>query len=196
MSFLQEAKFELDKFLAPSAKPEVTKMIRRSFQNKKNQMIAELLNHPVTVEIKGGIDSQNISGTLGGGSANLYSFIGFESGTDPIDPIVDFLQKSIQIKFTRTGARFLMYTVEIPEPKEIFDITPMPWATGRSWAKGIESGISGLGYYLRKESRTSRSGIGIQSPRKVRKKGSQFKNTKYITSLINKYKKEFKNLEI
>lgn len=196
MPFLQEAKFELDKFLAPSAKTEVTKMIRRSFQNKKNQMIAELLNHPVTVEIKGGISSQNISGTLGGGSANLYSFIGFESGTDPIDPIVDFLQKSIQIKFTRTGARFLIYTVEIPEPKEIFNITPMPWATGRSWAKGIESGISGLGYYLRKKSRSSRSGIGIQSPRQVRRKGSKFKNTKYISALINKYKKEFKNLEI
>jgi hypothetical protein len=30
----------------------------------------------------------------------------------------------------------------------------MPWAAGRSWAKGIETGISGLGFYLRKETAT------------------------------------------
>jgi hypothetical protein len=196
MAFIQEAKFELDKFLGPSAKPEVTKMIRRSFQNKKNKMIAEFLNHPVTVEIKGGINAENISGTLGGGKGNLFSFIGFESEQDPIEPIIDLLQRSVQIKFVRSGARFLLYTVEIPEPKEIFQITPMPWAAGRSWAKGIESGISGLGYYLRKKTATSRSGLGIQSPRKVRKKGSQFKNTKYISDFINKYKKEFQNLSL
>ena len=39
-------------------------------------MIAKFLNHPVTIEIKGGIDASNISGTLSG-ITNLYSFIGF-----------------------------------------------------------------------------------------------------------------------
>ena len=71
----------------------------------------------------------------------------------------------------------------------------MPWATGRSWAKGIETGISGLGYYLLKNTDSSRSGLGIQSPRKVRKK-SKFKNTQYISALIKKYEKEFKNLQL
>ena len=71
----------------------------------------------------------------------------------------------------------------------------MPWATGRSWAKGIETGISGLGYYLLKNTDSSRSGLGIQWPRKVRKK-SKFKNTQYISALIKKYEKEFKNLQL
>ena len=84
----------------------------------------------------------------------------------------------------------------IPDAKEIFAVTPIPWATGRSWAKGIETGISGLGYYLKVDRDNSRSGLGIQSPRKVRKKGVKFNNISYISALIKKYKKKFENLEI
>ena len=57
-------------------------------------MIAEFLNHPISLELKGGISANNISGTLGG-VTNLFSFIGFDSGDDPIDPIVEILQKTI-----------------------------------------------------------------------------------------------------
>jgi len=71
----------------------------------------------------------------------------------------------------------------------------MPWAKGRSWAKGIETGISGLGFYLLKSSENSRSGLGIQSPRKVRKR-TRFKNVKYISDLIKRYGKEFLNLQV
>ena len=72
----------------------------------------------------------------------------------------------------------------------------MPWAPGRSWAKGIETGISGLGYYLKVSRDSSRSGLGIQSPRKLRRKGTRFKNTSYISALIKKYRKEFENLQL
>jgi hypothetical protein len=74
----------------------------------------------------------------------------------------------------------------MPTPKDIFQITPMPWATGRSWAKGIESGISGLGYYANVYGK-GRSGGGVQSGNKIR--SGRFKSTPYISSLINKYQK-------
>ena len=70
-------------------------------------------------------------------------------------------------------------------------MTPMPWATGRSWAQGIETGISGLGYLLRKND--GRSGKAIQSRNKVR--SGKFQNTSYISALIKKYKKEFNNIK-
>lgn len=174
---------------------EIQKTIQNSFQKKKNEMLADFKNHPITLEIKGGINSANISKTLGGGSGNLFSFIGFESGYDPIKPIEDLLLTT-SITFSKFSKKSIEYTVYIPDAKDIFDATPMPWAPGRSWARGIETGISGLGYYLRKESDSSRSGIGIQSPRKVRRKGSKFKNTSYISALIKTYLKEFQNLEI
>jgi len=185
---------EINKKLAPQVRPEIRKLFQRSFQKKKNEMIAEFLNHPVTIEIKGGVNSTNISGTLGGGSGNLFSFIGFDSNDDPIEPILRILEQ-ISFDYLNTSTKRINYRINLPSSKEIFAATPMPWATGRSWAKGIETGISGLGFYLRKETSNSRSGLGIQSPRKVRKK-SKFKNIKYISDLIKRYEKEFSNLQI
>jgi len=185
---------EINKKLAPQVRPEIRKLFQRSFQKKKNEMIAEFLNHPVTIEIKGGVNSTNISGTLGGGSGNLFSFIGFDSNDDPTEPILRILEQ-ISFDYLNTSTKRINYRINLPSAKEIFAATPMPWATGRSWAKGIETGISGLGFYLRKETSNSRSGLGIQSPRKVRKK-SKFKNIKYISDLIKRYEKEFSNLQI
>ena len=89
----------------------------------------------------------------------------------------------------------MMYAGDMATAREIFEITPLPWANGRSWAKGIESGLSGLGYYLKKESSKSRSGLGIQSSKKVRK-GVKFKNTQYISALIKKYEIKFKRIKV
>jgi len=85
--------------------------------------------------------------------------------------------------------------VTLPEAQEIFKATPLPWAPGRSWAKGIESGLSGLGYYLKKSSGGSRSGLGVQTSQKVRK-GVKFNNTKYISSFLKKYQKQFENITL
>jgi hypothetical protein len=189
-----ELQAELNKQLALESKTEVRKIFQRAFQKKKNEMIAEFLNHPVTIEIKKGTNASNISGTLGGGSGNLFSFIGFNSGDDPIEPILKILQ-SVTFDYVNSSKKTINYRVNIPTAKDIFAVTPMPWAPGRSWAKGIENGISGLGFYLRKETSSSRSGIGIQSPRRVRKTGTRFKNTSYISTFLKKYKKEFENLQ-
>ena len=176
------------------ARGQVQKLFTPAFQKIKNKMIVEFLNHPVTLEIKGGTSSGNISGTLGG-ATNLFSFIGFESGSDPTDAIEKILA-STNFRFTRTTSNSVEFEIDIPEAAEIFAATPMPWAPGRSWAKGIETGISGLGYYLKIRKDSSRSGLGIQSSRKVRKSGSKFANTQYISALIKKYQKEFANLQL
>lgn len=190
-----ELQKELDKNLALASRPEVRKVFQRAFQKKKNEMIAEFLNHPVTIEIKRGVNATNISGTLGGGSGNLFSFIGFNAGDDPIEPILRLLE-STDFDYVRASKKRINYRINIPTAKDIFSVTPMPWASGRSWAKGIETGISGLGFYLRKEADSSRSGIGIQSPRRVRKIGTKFKNIQYISAFLKKYKKEFENLQV
>ena len=134
------------------------------------------------------------SGTLGG-VTNLFAFIGFDKGDQPVTPIIQLLENtSIQFnKQLRENNKLgISYNVNLPTAEEIFAITPMPWAIGRSWAKGIETGISGLGYLLRKNSR-GRSGSAIQSRVKVR--GGKFKNTAYISAFINKYRKKFQELK-
>ena len=149
----------LSKQVPRIARPQIEKRFRAAFQKVKNEMIAEFLNHPVTIEIKGGIGAKNLSGTLDG-ITNLFSFIGFDSSSDPTSQIENMLYKT-NFKFDRYTNKEIIYSVYIPDAKEIFEVTPIPWATGRSWAKGIETGISGLGYYLKVDRDNSRSGLGI-----------------------------------
>jgi hypothetical protein len=184
----------LSKNLASESRLQVRKLFQKSFQKKKNEMIAEFLNHPVTQEIKGGVSANNLSGTLGN-VTNLFSFIGFESGDDPIDPILEILEQTT-FDFMSSSGNKINYRVNLPLKEQIFSVTPFPYSSGRSWVKGIETGISGLGFYLKVRRDSSRSGLGIQTPKRVRKKGVKFRNTKYISSLLKKYEIEFKNLQL
>ena len=181
------------KYLAKESRAQVRNSFQKAFQKKKNEMIAEFLNHPVSLEIKGGVSAKNISGTLGG-ITNLFSFIGFDSTDNPIDSVVQVLQTTT-FEQTSYRANKINYKVNLPSKDQIFDATPLPYIPGRSWAKGIETGISGLGFYLKKRSNVSRSGFGIQSKYQTRK-GVKFRNIKYISSLLKKYEIEFKNLQI
>lgn len=162
----------------------------KEFEIIKKEILKEFDNHPVTVEIEGGIYASNISGTLDN-VTNLFSFIGFHSTDKPTEVIRNILQQSNVRKIIREDST-IQYIFEIPTAKEIFSKTPLPWETGRSWAKGIEQGISGLGYYI-KETMNSRSGLGIQVKKTVRS-GYRFKNRKYITEIINHYNEKIKAL--
>jgi hypothetical protein len=175
-------------------KKRFRKSIDDKFKDVKKDMINEFMSHPVTQELLQGPDGVNISGTLNG-VTNLYAFIGFDDGDSPVQPILDILE---DIKITKdieqtTYGVGRKYDISMPTAKDIFSATPMPWATGRSWARGIETGISGLGYLLRKSSQNSRSGVAIQSNNKVR--GGRFKNVQYISALIKKYEKRFDKLK-
>jgi hypothetical protein len=182
-SVLKKARKDSAKIL----KLRVYNAIQKEFMIIKEQMIRDFLNLPVTQEISGGSDSPNISGTLSG-DGNLFGFIGFDKSDKPIEPILDLLESSF-ITF-REGSDYVA-TITIPSAASIFNATPMPWASGRSWAKGIESGISGLGFYIGK-SGIGRSDAGIQSTKKI--KGGTFKNTAYISTFMQKYIKQFSSI--
>jgi len=171
---------------------EINRIIDQEFNKIKNEFIDEFMNHPITQEIQGGISATNISGTLGG-ITNLYSFIGFDEGTDPIRPIEQLLKKSNYRIIYNNKSIDATVIFDIPTAAQIFEITPMPWAVGRSWARGIETGISGLGYYLKK-TKNSRSGLGVQSSTEQVRAGVMFKNSKYISDLISRFNKELKQL--
>ena len=193
-SLTQKGRQNLRKQASKKIKNPVTKELRKKFNKIKKEIIKEFMSLPVTQEILQGPDGSNISGTLDGVS-NLFAFIGFNKGQQPILPILEALENTnIQYrkplkKGQKVGA---VYTVTLPTAEEIFSITPLPWATGRSWAQGIERGLSGLGYLLRKNNK-GRSGSAIQSSVKVR--GGRFKNTAYISAFITKYSKRFKELK-
>ena len=146
----------------------------------------------ITKELLAGPDAPNTSGTLNGIS-NLFAFIGFDRGTQPILPIMELLNRT-QIIFKKDlKGRYIgtEFEITIPTKEQIFAVTPLPYVSGRSWAEGIERGISGLGFLLRKNA--GRSGAAIQTRVKVRK--GRFQNVPYISSFLNKYIKKFKELK-
>ena len=60
--------------------------------DSKKNLIENFSSHEVTREIEGGAGANNISGTLGG-YGNLFSFIGFNSGFNPIDSVKNLINK-------------------------------------------------------------------------------------------------------
>lgn len=170
---------------------EAAKRIHSAVKRAHQQMIQEFENHPVTQEIDSGPSGYNQSGTLGG-YGNLFSFIGFEEGMDPVSPIRFLLKKALQIKKIDKNQQSIImeFLVELPSKEDIFQASPMPWASGRSWAEGIEKGISGLGMYLNTMSFQSRSGEGIQTSKKVRSGG--FRNTQYLSKILNNLQAEIR----
>jgi hypothetical protein len=181
----------LNRQVGKALRVDFEKKVKQDFAVIKSQLINEFLNHPVTKEIKDGPSASNTSNTLNGVS-NLFAFIGFEDGYDPIAPILNIFQ-SIEITFGGEIPMGNKFNINMPISEDIFSVTPMPWASGRSWASGIEKGISGLGYLLRNRSSLSRSGQAVQSSVKIR--SGSFKNTPYISAIINKYSKKFSQLK-
>ena len=172
---------------------DLEKEAKRKFKRIKVEMIKEFLSHPVTQEILEGPNAPNISGTLGG-VTNLFAFIGFNAGEQPITPILEGLQ-TVNIVYNKEYKEKgigVSFNVFLPTAEDIFAITPLPWAMGRSWAEGIERGISGLGYLVRKSG--GRSGAAVQS-RVNKVRGGRFQNIPYISSFIKKYKKRFEELK-
>ena len=175
-----DVKLSLQQQVPRVIRKDLEKTAREKFKKLKQEMIQAFLTNPITQEIMAGPDGSNISGTLGGVS-NLFAFIGFDRGEQPIAPILTLLE-GITLEYARPTKNLgmgVIFNANLPVAQDIFAVTPLPWATGRSWAEGIERGLSGLGYLLKKS--------------KVR--GGKFHNTPYISSFIRKYQKRFEDLK-
>lgn len=173
----------------------IEKKIIQATEMAQREAYQELENHPVTKEIESGPNGFNQSGTLGG-YGNLFSFIGFEEGMRPVDVVKYFFKRKLNVKAVPRSYKSnnIKFMVEVPDKEEVFQATPMPWIQGRSWAEGIERGISGLANYINRMSFSSRSGQGIQANHRVRSGG--FRNTKYISQIISSLKEKiFKNIK-
>ena len=174
------------RFVRPEVEPRLTKQ----FKEIKEKMLLDFDNHPVTQELerKTGADP---SAFVTRGS--LFGFIGFEKTDDPTETVRQMLSQS-SLEFVRIKGGVVDFKVAYPSKEELFSATPLPWATGRSWLKGIESGISGLGKYLNVDSIDSRSGGGIQSISNIG--GGRFRTTKYISEILNNFIKKIDKLSL
>ena len=166
----------------------------RKFVRIHRDLMNSFRSHLVTQEVRSGPNAPNITNTLDN-YGNLFSFIGFPEGDDPLDLVEQALQTQIRLgeraRISSAGDVVLFaFDVEMPTLDELGDLAPYPddWNSG-SWLIDIEYSISGLRYYLFKNGQnipSSRSGPAIQVKSVVR--GNQsFSRIGYISELFREF---------
>tara|TARA_R110000824_G_scaffold344957_1_gene531641 strand:+ start:84 stop:725 length:642 start_codon:yes stop_codon:yes gene_type:complete len=171
-------------------------IIGPKIEERQKELTKEFSSHPITIELNAGPRATNTSGTLGG-YGNLFSFIGFESGSNPTGVIERIFKEKIKFTIRRVGSsgRYNI-TFHIPSLDEIYGLTPIPWLSGKSWAKSIEEGgLSNLGQYMYSSTGfgTSRSNTGIQATNKS--SSVSFTRTPYVGKLIQNFKNRLLRLD-
>lgn len=165
----------------------IAEVVRQEAQDARNRMLKDFDEHPVTQEIEGQGRVDNISNTIESrGDANLFNFIGFPLGSNPLAFTRKLLSKKTQAKVKKSIFRRGLFTVSVNIPDKEFLETKarMPWADGLSWMKGIEEGIPNIVNFLNKPHKNSRSGRGIQVDKKFQKR---FRKRDYMTEIYDKF---------
>lgn len=172
------------------------------FQPAVEEMKKDFQKHAVTSELRGGIKANNSSKTLTDigtrQGRNLFSFLGFYDDENPLLAIEERLDsnhpdgpKLKYIRGSQVQNLVFQFKITAPDKEAIYDATPMPWATGLSWAEGIESGIAGVAHFLNKLNlKGSRSGGGIQVKSALR--SGRFYNQSYLSGIFKKFLGKFK----
>lgn len=163
------------------------------YYRAKSAMLIEFDRHLVTNEILEGPKAANISGTLDG-YGNLFSFIGFNEGSDPIEPLREVLAEGITFKQTVYRNKKWYFRVTWPSSEVIESVTSMPWEIGNSWAEGIEKGISGLSNYMNKKWGNGRSGNGFQLPYPNQEE-INFIPIPYLSEILSHFRERINNIK-
>jgi len=162
--------------------------VENIIEKEKSSLIKAFNNHPVTQEIEAGPKASNISGTLGG-YGNLFSFLGFYAGTNPVEPVRDLLY-TIRRKTLKIVKGKYYATVQYPSKEEINASSPMTFESARSWVDGIENGISGFSQYIYTRYLAGKSKEGVQSDKMNR--GGRYQKRNYLFSMLSIFVKNIR----
>ena len=188
-------KIAIQKPIDRACRKVARRLVEEKLEINKQNLLDEFLAHPISQEID---DGPQANGNILPVEGNLFSFIGFEEGSEPIKDLYQFLEDSIYlgsgIQYDRENFRYT-FTIHLPSKEDIKDVTPMPFGTSRSWAFSIESGISGLNKYLSSQlasKRGKRRDLG-RSTGGIQLKGvitqGQFRPQKYLSDMLNSFKR-------
>ena len=179
----------LKTFDLSSIKDQALQQAQEEMSKIKQELLEDYNDHPVTKELEAGADSENISQTLNG-VGNLTTYIGFQEGTNPTEPVRDKL-KTVSLnpkgRVSNNDSNLSFeFDVIAPSIEEVESVGSLPFEQGNSWIKGIENGISGFGAYIYgRMFKNSRSGKGLQG-RKTFRQGN-FRPVSYMNEIMTKF---------
>jgi small nuclear ribonucleoprotein (snRNP)-like protein len=168
----------------------------------QNTMVQAFEENPVTVELKGGADYSGPSVVKyfrSDVNTNLYSFVGFPQGTDPLKLLRELLKYPIEVKLTTRVKNTYYFRVLVPTRKDMEEATPLPaeyYSGDFSWAAAVEEGDGealGIGQFLAVRVSASRSGGGIQVE-DMSPQSSSVQATPYITAILEAFREKLQQL--
>jgi hypothetical protein len=173
----------------------IQRQIQRALAEKvevaKEELLHEFEESPVTQEILEGPDAPS-SKVLPSGYGNLFSFLGFKEGTDPITPVRELIEKIGLTGRPEVRSRSWIFKIRIPSEDDIEKASPMEWESGRSWISAVTRGLSGFSHYLNSlRRRLGRSTGGIETKTAVRPGGEYFAGTPYLIGMLGRFKRRF-----
>lgn len=185
-----DRKYLMDK-MAPIVMAEIqkdiTKIAKREIIKANKELLREFLANEISKEIAAGPTSSSKFLKKG----NLFSFFGFENGSDPVGELAEFLSKSIKLEAIRVTPKMFKIKVSISTPtlEDIESFTSLPWVD-RSWVDAVENGLSGLGAFLFSENgfNGSRSNTGIQAEKSFSRQS--FRGRKYLSDMVESISKK------
>lgn len=185
----------LVKFLkSESVQRKVSTRLYTKVEKAKEALLEEFDSSPVTKEIEAGPDLAE-SQILPGGYGNLFSFLGFERGTDPITPVRQLLDKIYMVRKPVIMERYWKFTIRTPSETDFEREAPMTWESGRSWVEAVTHGLSGFSHYMfsLKEGRFkgSRSSTGTQVKANLRSTAEYFAGVGYVIGMLGRFKRKF-----
>jgi len=184
----------LKTFDLSSIKDQALQQAQNEMSKIKQELLEDYNDHPVTKELEAGVDSENISQTLNG-IGNLTTYIGFQEGSNPTEPVRDKL-KTVTLnpkgKVSNNDSNLSFeFDVIAPSVEEIESVGSLPFEQGNSWIRGIENGISGFGAYIYgRMFKNSRSGKGLQGRKSFRQ--GNFRPVSYMNEIMNKFYSKIK----
>lgn len=173
---------------------QARELVENEVEASKEKLINDFTSHPVSQEIAAGPAGSKSKYLVGPSDGNLFSFIGFDKGDNPIRKVVDYLktiitvQKKPIVDTINKRYRFIVNTPSIDDPS-LSNAAPMPRGTSTNWLYAIEKGISGIHNFIYRRGKnypSSDSGPGVQVKNVVRRKGYH-KTTKYLSGLIDDF---------
>lgn len=183
---------------SPAVAKRVHKLMDDRFEDSKEVFKKEFSSHAVTQEIKAGPDGYNISNTLPGlessenQNPNLWGFLGFNEGDDPISKVLGDIDdimvwKNGRIYSKQEGKTSVIgqrYRIRMPDFGE-----ELPWNSDLNWIDAVEYGVSGLERFVYWGGmKNSRSGAGIQSKKKILRSQSMKSVRGYFSNMQNNFK--------
>jgi len=173
---------------------KATSIVSNLFARAHGSLMREFFEHNITLELKAGPTASNISDTLNG-EGNLFAFLGFYAGQDPVWDLEELLANiSFKKSSFRNGVINFQIT-NIPTKASIKDATKMNWGNG-SWALGVEDGDfhggADLAHFIFKSWSGSRSKEGFQV------KGYEYSEEKfspkpYISTMLANFRDRVNN---